>query len=130
MAPPISAGATSAAGINGAINYKSLLLVSATLAVLFPPPSKSNFIYGGPTGEITSGEHQFLPANSTVKYFDLKSLSYAFTIQSGLSAFPCTIQLAGVQAPQFGGKTTFVKVSRQDQSKPTILRLSLPTSQN
>lgn len=105
VASPVGVGPTNAAGVFGAIDYASFSLSASTTDLLIPSPTQPNFIYAGPLGEITGGEHQFLPANSTVEYFDLKSLSYACTIQSGLTPSSCTIQLAALRAPQFGGET-------------------------
>lgn len=77
--------------------------MAATTVPLIPPPSKPNYVYIGPIGESTGGEHQLLPANSTVKYFNLESLAYACAAQASLAPVTRTIQISGKKAPQFGG---------------------------
>lgn len=99
----------------------SFSLAASTLSLLLQPPTEPNFIFAGPVGELTDGEHQFLPANSTVQFFNLESLSYACAIESGVSATPCTIQLAGQQAPEFGGQTSVVNLVYDPDSMTSLV---------
>lgn len=58
VASPVGVGPTNAAGVFGAIDYASFSLSASTTDLLIPPPTQPNFIYAGPLGEITGGEHR------------------------------------------------------------------------
>ncbi|KAG6991106.1 hypothetical protein G7Y79_00057g090880 [Physcia stellaris] len=103
FASPVGVGPTNAAGVFGALNYASFSLAAATANLLNPPPSKPNFISAGPVGGITNGAHQLLPANSTVKYFNLEKVRYACAAQSGLAPVSCTILVSGKRLQALGG---------------------------
>ena len=88
----------------GAIDDRSFSIVNyLTASELLPIPTKPNFVFARLAGEVENGEHQFLPTNASVKYFDLKSIAYAISIESGTTPLSGTINVVSTKAEQFGG---------------------------
>ena len=103
LALPEGGGPIDAPTVRGALRFTAFSISSSTPALLIPPPSKPNYIYISPVGEVAGGEHQLFPANASVKYFNLEKIAYACAAESGSAPISCTIQVSGKRAPQFGG---------------------------
>ena len=88
------------------MNYKTFGLQGQGPNILIPAPSPPNFIGAGLVAQVTNGQPQIVPANATVQYFNLTSISYACAVNSNLLPVSCTIQISGLKAPQFGGGTS------------------------
>ena len=84
-------------GVEGGLNYQTFNVVSSIGSPLVQPPSQKNYIFAGLVGQVTVGQPQLLPAPK-VQYFDLKKISYACTVNSGLKAVSCTILVAGLKS--------------------------------